>query len=166
MTAEAKKALDRKNREYLAKKKAKREAWAAARAGKRKMATQSSVKDETAGSPQRKTGKIQPDAGAKPSRETVAEVGQTAPAANAAGHVTLRELKGQIKERWPMIRGLADATKAELMDVRDRGTSEPLLLETMQALWERRAKERRERWLSGDSKSALAAQGERDSRQQ
>ncbi len=155
MTAEAKKALDRKNREYLAKKKAKREAQAAARAGKKKTA-QSGMKDKTAGPQQRKTENAKPADQAKPLHQTVTQADRVARSANATGRVTLCELKERIKERWPKIHGLADATKAELMDVLDKGASEPLFLDQMQTLWESRAKERRECWLRGDSKSAQA----------
>ncbi len=71
--------------------------------------------------------------------------------------ITLKERKRTIKERWPQIRGLADASVEELTWALEHGEQELKILAELQEAWAKRAKARREAWLKGNSQSAQAA---------
>ena len=131
-----------KNKAWLEKRKAQREAQAAAKAGKEpKKFMQPKLEDVKAAVAQHVEDVKQAAAKQKKTSETI----------------TLRELKGSAKQKWPRIKGLADATAKELARVLEYGEQEPKILVELQEVWAKRARTRREAWLKGDSKSAKAA---------
>ena len=66
---------------------------------------------------------------------------------------TIAQLKGQVLQRHPKTKGLADATREELEAVLSGEANFDELL----GIWAKRAKARRDAWLKGDSESAKAA---------
>ena len=145
MTVAAKKELTEKNKAAIARIKAKREARTAVKAGKKN---------------ERSKGFVQP----KPAdvkaavAQHVQEVKQAAAKQKKpVGAIARKELKDSVKQKWPKIRGLADATTVELARALEHGEQEPKILVELQETWAKRAKARREAWLKGDSKSAQAA---------
>lgn len=130
-----------KNKAWFEQRKAQREARAAAKAGKKpKKFLQPKLEDVKAAVAQ--------------------HVEDVKPAAvkqeKTSGAITLRELKESAKQKWPRIRGLADATAEELARVLEDGEQDPKILVELQEAWAQRARTRREAWLKGDSKSAQA----------
>jgi len=135
-----------KNKAWLEKRKAQREAQAAAKAGKKpKQLIQPKPEDVKAAVAQH-----------------VEEVKQAAAKQKkTSGAITLRELKESAKQKWPQIRGLADATTVELARTLEHGEQEPQILVELQEAWAKRAMARRQAWLKGDSRSATAARDKR-----
>ena len=136
MSPEQKKDLHQKNREYLAKKQAKREAVVAAKKS-RKQPAKITAPAETAPA-------HAPEASAKTSGST-----------KARERVSLESLKARVKETWPEAKHLADAKRDELVALLEQGDAG--LFKQHQGTWAKRSKVRYETWLKGDSKSAQAA---------
>jgi len=136
MSPEQKKDLHQKNREYLAKKQAKREAVVAAKKS-RKQPAKITTPAETAPAPA-------PEVPAK-----------TSGSPKARERVSLGSLKARVKETWPEAKHLADAKRDELAALLERGDA--ALFKQYQETWAKRSKARYEAWLKGDSKSAKAA---------
>lgn len=153
MAKDAKQDLDRKNREYLAKKHAKREVVAATKAGKK---AKRSAQSKTPPSSDPVDDTVQEPATprhAEPDLATSSEQPAGSPVSKDKPP-SLVELKRQVKARWPKVRGLADAKRTELVALLAEGDQE-VFAHYLQE-WAKRAKGRRERWLQGDSKSAQA----------
>ena len=152
MTAAAKKELVEKNKVAIARIKAKREARAALKGGKKKEKPQGFVQPKPA------------DVKAAVAQH-VEEIKQAeARQKKTLGGIALRELKGSVKQKWPQVKGLADAVADELARVLEHGEQEPQILVELQETWAKRARARREAWLKGDSKSAQAARTKQESK--
>ncbi len=138
MTPEQRKELRKKNQEHLAKKRASREALAAAKKGRRQPAeVKTAQPTETA-------------------PERAPEAPATAPEApETKQQASLGALKARVKETWPGAKYMADAKRDELVALLERGDAE--LFKQYQETWAKRSKVRYEAWLKGDSKSAQAA---------
>jgi len=95
-----------KNKAWLEQRKAQREAQAAAKKPKQFM----QPKPENL-----KTVVMQH---VEEVKQAVAKPKKTSEA------ITLRELKGSVKQKWPQIRGMADATAEELARALERGEQE------------------------------------------
>jgi len=142
MTIEAKQDLESKNREWLAKKRARREALIASR------------KD-----PQAPVPTVEAEGGMERRLESDAKGSHTTPVTRCT---TLKKRKQAVKEKWPQLRGLADATTEELVRALEHSEQEPQILVELQETWARRARARREAWLKGDSKSAQVVRAKRE----
>jgi len=140
MTPEQRKELHKKNQEYLANKRAKHKARAAANKKGRKQ------------SPEGKTSEpVEPTPECAPETSTrTPEIPATKPP------VSLSALKARVKETWPEAKYMADAKRDELVTLLERGDVE--LFKQYQETWAKRSKVRYEAWLKGDSQSAKTAQ--------
>jgi len=133
----------KKNAEWFARKKAQREVLALRKAHKK-------VPPELL-----EQAGWQPSATPK-ARKRVVDVPATVRtrSVKATGRVSFKELKAAVKEKWPQVKGLADATYEELCRVLDRGEKEPGVLVELQEAWAKRSRARHEAWLKGHSASA------------
>ncbi len=138
--------ITKENAEWLAKKKAQREARAAVKAGKKSK------------------GFVQPKPEAVKAavKAHVKTLQKQAAAKKTAVATTLRQLKDESKAKFPSIKGLADATRDELLRILQAAQGDSAVAE-LQEMWKQRARARHEKWLKGDSKSAkIARRAERD----
>jgi len=125
-----------KNKAWMEKHKAKREARTVAKAGKK---------------PKKFVQPKPADVKAAVAKHVEDVKREAAKQSKVTGSV-----RAAVKERYPNIKGLADATRAEMDRVLNAHEGDSIIAE-LQETWAKRTRARHEAWLKGDSASAKAA---------
>lgn len=128
----------KKNAEWFARKKTKREARAVVKAGKKAKKFVQPKPEDMKVAVKEHIKQVQREA----KRDPVAH--------------TLHSLKQEIKQRWPKVKGLADAKREEMERMLNAHEGDSIVAE-LQETWAQRSRARHEAWIKGESESAKSA---------